>query len=60
MLILGRRIGETVVIQGGIEVSVLGMKGHQVKIGINAPDGVTIVRAELLRTTKPAGYRPRN
>lgn len=48
MLILTRRIGETLVIQGDIEVTVLDIKGHQVRIGIKAPKEVAIVRSELL------------
>jgi carbon storage regulator len=54
MLILTRRLGETLRIGDDIEVTVLGMKGHQVRIGINAPRDVNIVREELLdRTAAP-------
>ena len=48
MLIPSRLIGETIVIDGDINVTVLGLKGNQVKLGIDAPDDVDIVREELL------------
>ena len=44
MLILSRKPGEKVYIDGGIEVEVLSVQGRSVKIGIKAPDHVTIVR----------------
>lgn len=47
MLILTRRIGEKLIIGDDIEVVVLGIKGGQVKIGINAPDHVTVDREEI-------------
>jgi len=48
MLILTRRPGETLEIDGGkIEVTVLDIKGRQVRIGINAPPDVTIHRKEV-------------
>lgn len=48
MLVLTRRIGETLIIDGDIEVTLLGVGGIQVKIGIDAPEEVEIVRDELL------------
>ena len=48
MLILTRRIGETFIIGDDIEVAVLGIKGNQVHIGIEAPQDVLILREELL------------
>lgn len=50
MLILTRRIGETVQIGEGISVLILGMQGNQVKIGIEAPEDVVILRRELLES----------
>lgn len=47
MLILTRRIGETVVINGNIRVTVLGVKGAQVRVGIEAPDSVSVDREEI-------------
>lgn len=53
MLILTRRLGETLKIGDTIEVTVLGIKGNQVRIGINAPRGVSVVREELLTGAMP-------
>lgn len=55
MLILTRKRGETVVIGDDVEVTVLGVKGQQVRIGIAAPDDVAIHREEVLkRQDQPA------
>ena len=47
MLILTRRVGEKLVIGDDITVSVLGVKGSQVRIGVDAPDDVSIHREEI-------------
>lgn len=47
MLILTRRVGETLVIGDNVTVTVLGVKGHQVRIGINAPADVQVHREEI-------------
>ena len=47
MLILTRRIGETIVIGDEIEVTVLGIKGNQVRVGVNAPKNVGVHREEV-------------
>jgi carbon storage regulator len=47
MLILTRRIGETVMIGGDVAVTVLGVKGTQVRIGVNAPKDITVHREEI-------------
>lgn len=49
MLLLSRRAGEAVMIGGGIKVVVLGIKGGQVRIGIEAPKTVTVDREEIYR-----------
>ena len=48
MLILTRRIGETLHIGDGIKVTVTGIKGNQVRIGIDADPDVKVLRDELL------------
>ena len=47
MLILTRRIGEKLMIGDDIAVSILGVKGNQVRIGVQAPDDVAIHREEI-------------
>ena len=47
MLILTRRAGETVMIGSDVTITVLGVKGNQVRIGINAPKEVAVHREEI-------------
>lgn len=47
MLILTRRIGETIFINDDIKITVLGVKGNQSRIGVDAPKDVTIHREEI-------------
>ncbi len=47
MLILTRRVGETLMIGGNVSVTVLGVKGNQVRIGVNAPKDISIHREEI-------------
>lgn len=47
MLILTRKIGESVMIGEEVTVTVLGVKGNQVRLGINAPKDVTVHREEI-------------
>jgi len=47
MLILTRRVGETLVIGDDVTVTVLGVKGNQVRIGVKAPDDVSVHREEI-------------
>ncbi len=52
MLILTRRVGESVVIGEDVTVTVLGVKGNQVRIGINAPKQVAVHREEIFERIK--------
>lgn len=47
MLILTRRVGETLMIGDDVTITVLGIKGHQVRLGINAPKEVSVHREEI-------------
>lgn len=47
MLILTRRIGETLMVGDDVTVTVLGIKGNQVRLGVNAPKDVAVHREEI-------------
>lgn len=55
MLILTRRVGETVMIGNEVTVTVLGVKGNQVRIGVNAPKDVAVHREEIYERIKREG-----
>jgi len=52
MLILTRRVGETLMIGDEVTVTVLGVKGNQVRIGVNAPKDVAVHREEIFERIK--------
>ncbi|MEO7775166.1 MAG: carbon storage regulator CsrA [Steroidobacteraceae bacterium] len=52
MLILTRRVGEAVMIGDEVTVTVLGVKGNQVRIGVNAPKTVAVHREEIFERIK--------
>ena len=47
MLILTRRVGETLIINDDVKITVLGVRGHQVRIGVDAPKDVSVHRLEI-------------
>jgi carbon storage regulator len=55
MLILTRRVGETLMIGGDVTVTVLGVKGSQVRIGVNAPKEVAVHREEIYERIRQDG-----
>jgi carbon storage regulator len=52
MLILTRRVGETVMIGNDVTVTILGVKGNQVRVGVNAPRDVAVHREEIFERIK--------
>ena len=56
MLVLSRQIGESIIIQGDIKVTILGISGEKIRIGIEAPSNVGIVRQELWLKTDRNSY----
>ena len=52
MLILTRRVGETVVIGNDVDVTVLGVKGNQVRLGVKAPREISVHREEIYKRIK--------
>ncbi len=47
MLVLSRKVGESVIIQGSIKITVLEISGNQIKLGFEAPEDVFIYRQEI-------------
>jgi carbon storage regulator CsrA len=58
MLILTRRVGDTLMIGSNVAVAVVGVKGGQVRIGINAPKSIPVHREELYDRIRRAQRKP--
>ena len=58
MLILTRKIDQSIIIDGKITVMVLGVERDRVKLGINAPANVTVLREELVDESAAASTAP--
>ncbi len=61
MLILTRRVGETLVIGDKITITLLSIKGNQVRIGINAPKEISVHRKEIyIKIKKERNFKNKN
>ena len=63
MLILTRRISESVIIGDNVKITVLGVKGNQVRLGIDAPKDVSVHREEIynrIQSEQPEGSAETN
>lgn len=54
MLILTRKIGESLLIGDNVEITVLGVRGNQVKLGVEAPKEISVHREEIYHRIKSA------
>jgi carbon storage regulator len=57
MLVLTRKVGETIMIGDDVTVTVLGLVGNQIKIGVNAPKSVSVHREEIYDRIQKEGNK---
>ena len=57
MLILSRRAGDALMIDGGVRIVVLGVEGNSVRLGIDAPADVRVLRGEILKQVERENER---
>lgn len=57
MLILTRRISESIIVGDDVKITVLGVKGNQVRLGIDAPKDLAVHREEIYERIKQEGHR---
>jgi carbon storage regulator len=60
MLILTRKVGQTIMIGGDVSVTVLGVNGNQVRVGVNAPKDVAVHREEVFERIKQERLQPQD
>ena len=63
MLVLTRKLNESIIVNGNIRITIVGIRGHHVRVGIEAPNSVPIIREELhdrAGATAPHGYTVRD
>jgi carbon storage regulator len=58
MLVLGRSRGDRIVLDNGVVITVVDVRGHTVRIGVEAPESVRIVRGELIQEKDRGSDRP--
>jgi carbon storage regulator len=51
MLVLSRKLNESIIVDGNIRITIVGIRGNHIRVGIEAPDSVPIIRKELLGQT---------
>ena len=52
MLVLSRKLNESIILNSNIRITIVGIRGNHVRVGIEAPDSIPILREELLERTE--------